>query len=308
MVIGFFAPDLNKSAWKTAFSESVEDFRVWPDWGNHQEIDYVLVWQPTKELFKKCDNLKAIFSLGAGVDHLLRIKHDLPKDVPIVRMADSGLVGFMASFVVMSVLFHHRSMLEYAKQQREKTWQPLDPVSPDERCVGFLGLGNMVLKPADVLRDLGHTIVTWSRTEKQIPGMVSYWGMSQLEAFLSRTDILVCALPATEATDGLLDNNRMSKLPRGAAIINVGRGNVIVVEDLLNLLDSGHLSGAILDVFNEEPLPGSSRVWDHEKIIVTPHVASPSLPLSVADYTLTVINDFEKGNALPNVVDLDLGY
>lgn len=283
------------------------DFRIWPEIGDPAEIDYALVWNPPKGELAKLPNLKVIFSMGAGIDHLAS-DPELPETVPVVRMVDEGLTLGMTEFVVMAVLRHHRRLPEYEAQQREKHWeQLLTPLAPD-RKVGILGLGVLGADAAEKLAYLGFDVAGWSRSQKNLPGIESYAGEDGLRAFLRRTEILVCLLPLTESTKGILNSETLGLLPQGASLINVARGGHMVPEDVLAALDSGQLAAATLDVFPEEPLPASSPFWEHPKVLVIPHCASVTLPTTAAAKVVEGIAAHRRGEALQNVVDFDRGY
>ncbi len=284
------------------------ELRAFPDWGPGHEIDYAFVWQAPADLLQQCVNLKAIISLGAGVEHLTDIQSALPEGVAIVRMADPALVECMTEYVLMNVLIHHRSVLDYQEIQRQSLWQQLPASLARRRRVGFMGLGNMARPAAILLADMGFDVAAWTRSGHHQNGMESFAGTADLSAFLGRSDILVCLLPATPATEGLLDADTLALLPPGAAVINAGRGTLIVEDDLLAALDSGHLSGASLDVFVHEPLPPDSPLWTHPRVILTPHMASPSIVESAARYAAGVINQLRNGAVPEYIVDMIHGY
>lgn len=295
--------------WQDAITKLMPelDFRVWPEIGDPAEIEYALVWNPPKGELAKLPNLRVIFSMGAGIDHLAS-DPELPKGVPVVRMVDEGLTLGMTEFVVMAVLRHHRRLPEYEAQQRQKRWeQLLTPLAPD-RKVGILGLGVLGADAAEKLAYLGFDVAGWSRSQKTLPGIESYAGEDGLRAFLKRTEILVCLLPLTESTKGILNSDTLGLLPKGASLINVARGGHMVPEDVLAALDSGQLADATLDVFPEEPLPASSPFWDHPKVLVIPHCASVTLPTTAAAKIAEGISAHRRGEALQNVVDFDRGY
>lgn len=295
--------------WQEALAKLMPDLevRVWPDVGNAADIEFALVWNPPVGELAKLPNLKAIFSMGAGIDHLAS-DPDLPEDVPVVRMVDEGLTQGMTEFVVMAVLRHHRRIHDYQTQQRQKHWaQLVTPLAPD-RKVGILGLGVLGADSAEKLAYLGFDVAGWSRTQKSLPGVESYSGDEGLRAFLKRTEILVCLLPLTTDTKGILNSANLGLLPHGASLINVARGGHMVPEDVLAALDSGQLAEATLDVFPEEPLPAQSPFWDHPKVLVIPHCASVTLPKTAAENVARGIEAVRKGEALQNVVDFERGY
>ncbi len=283
------------------------DLREWPEIGDPNDIEYALVWKPPQGELKTYPNLKAIFSLGAGIDHLAS-DPELPRDVPVVRMVEPGLTAGMTEFVIMSVLYHHRFMLDYAAQARAHRWREIDQVPAWERRVGIMGLGVLGGDAAEALVGLRFDVAGWSGSPKDLPGVTSFHGADGFLPFLNRSDILVCLLPLTPETTDILDARAFAALPKGAALISVGRGPQVVEEDLLAALDSGHLDGATLDVFREEPLPTDSPFWDHPRVVVVPHVASMTIARGACEFVIDNIRRFEAGQPLRHVVDLNKGY
>ncbi len=305
-----FKSDIDRGdSWRRALLE-VEpglDLREWPEIGEPRDIEYALVWQPPRGELKSYPNLKVIFSIGAGIDHLAS-DPELPKGVPIVRMVEPGLTAGMTEFVLMSVLYHHRFMLDYAEQRRNKVWREIDQVPSWDRRVGIMGLGVLSGDLAEKLAALRFDVAGWSRSPKDLPGVTSFHGAGGFIPFLERSDILVCLLPLTPETTDILDARAFAALPEGAALVSVGRGAQVVEADLLAALDSGHLDGATLDVFREEPLPEDSPFWDHPRVVVTPHVASMTIARGACAFVIDNIRRFEAGQPLLHVVDLDQGY
>ncbi len=283
------------------------DLREWPEIGDPNDIEYALVWKPPQGELKTYPNLKAIFSLGAGIDHLAS-DPELPKDVPVVRMVEPGLTAGMTEFVIMSVLYHHRFMLDYAAQARAHQWREIDQVPAWERRVGIMGLGVLGGDAAEALVGLRFDVAGWSGSPKDLPGVTSFHGADGFLPFLNRSDILVCLLPLTPETTDIFDARAFAALPKGASLISVGRGPQVVEEDLLAALDSGHLDGATLDVFREEPLPADSPFWDHPRVVVVPHVASMTIARGACEFVIDNIRRFEAGQPLRHVVDLNKGY
>ncbi len=295
--------------WQDAIAKLMPDleFRIWPEIGEPADIEYALIWNPPKGALAELPNLKVIFSMGAGIDHLAS-DPDLPADIPVVRMVDEGLTLGMTEFVVMAVLRHHRRIHDYEAQQRQKRWeQIITPLAPD-RKVGILGLGVLGSDAAEKLAYLGFDVAGWSRTQKSLPGIECFSGEEGLRTFLRRTEILVCLLPLTESTKGILKAENLSLLPQGACLINVARGGHMIPEDVLAALDSGQLAAATLDVFPEEPLPASSPFWEHSKVLVIPHCASVTLPTTAAAKVVEGIEAARSGKPLQNVVDFERGY
>jgi glyoxylate/hydroxypyruvate reductase A len=274
-------------------------------------VRYAAVWKPVPGTLKAFPNLAAIFNLGAGVDALMA-DPTLP-DVPIVRVADADLTGRMTEYVVMHVLIHHRHQRTIDACQRDRRWDPPAQRAAGAVRVGVMGLGVLGRDAADVLRRLGFDVAGWSRGRKDIPGIATYAGETELAPFLARTDILVCLLPLTPATRGILNRRTFSLLARdgalgGPVVINAGRGGLQVASDLLAALDDGTLVAATLDVFEPEPLPAESPFWSHPKVTVSPHNAADTDPDAISVYVAEQIARHERGEPLQNVVDRRLGY
>ena len=285
--------------------------RLFPEIGDPAAIRYACVWKPPAGLLASLPNLQAIFSLGAGVDHLMS-DPALP-DVPIVRIVDPDLASRMTEYVVLHVLLHHRRFKFYDTHQRERTWREETDAAASEVRVGIMGLGVLGRAAAAALKPLGFQLNGWSRTQKIIPGATVFSGDAGLKAFLAQTDILVCLLPLTADTRGFLNYELFRGLARdgalgGPALINAGRGGSQVEADVLRALDDGTLTGASLDVFEREPLPAASPLWTHPKVFVSPHNAAQSEPRALTKYILAQIERFEGGLPLENVVDRKRGY
>ncbi|MCJ9429457.1 2-hydroxyacid dehydrogenase [Kordiimonas marina] len=307
----FYLDGYSHDMWRGCFKkiDPSIDFRSFPDWGSPDDGPaYAFVWEAEPGLLKRYPNIKAIFSLGAGIDHLMA-DPDLPKDVPIIRMGDDGLKEGMAEYVLMNVLMHHRKMLNFIADQRHKKWQRAFSLAARDVRVGILGYGALGKCAAATLKPIGYNLASWSRSPKPAEdGIRHFHGMDQLNDFLARTDILVGLLPSTKETEGLMNFERLSRLPEGAAVINAGRGTLIVLDDLIALLNSGYINGATLDVFPEEPLPADHPLWEQEKVIITPHSAAITRPDTAAEYVLRNIARIEAGDTPENLLDLKLGY
>jgi glyoxylate/hydroxypyruvate reductase A len=273
-----------------------------------EEIDYALSFRPPPGLLKSLPNLKAVFSLGAGVDGFL-IDSDYPKHVPLVRFVDETLSREMATYVVLHVLLFHRNQRALDDAQRQSVWlQSMLPRRTEETRVGILGMGEIGTLCAERLRDLGFAVSGWSRSRKHIEDIESFAGNGELGAFLAQSDILICLLPLTRETRGILSAKTFAQLPKGAFLINAARGGHQVERDIIAAIDSGRLAGAALDVFETEPLPDSSPLWMHPKITVTPHIAAISDPSASVRTVLEGIARFERGEPVANVVDIERGY
>jgi len=300
--------------WKSRFDDVCGDRRVLllPDPEcDPTEVHYAAVWKPKPGELASFPNLRVIFNLGAGVDALMA-DATLP-GVPLVRVAVSDLTDRMAEYVVLHVLMHHRQEPYLRESQREKRWAPKFQWAAGAISVGIMGLGTLGANTAEVVRRLGFRVAGWSRGPRQIDGIDCFHGEAQFEAFLRRTDILVCLLPLTPATRHMLDRALFEKLnrssPLGAPVlINAGRGGLQNEADILQCLDDGTLGAASLDVFANEPLPADSPFWTHPRVVLTPHNAADTDPEEISKYVARQIERFEAGGALENVVDPARGY
>ena len=283
------------------------DIRLWPDIGDPAQIEYALVWRPEQGLLASLPNLRLILSLGAGVDHIL-CDPQLPRGVPIVRLVDPYLTDAMGEYVVLQVLRLHRQDLEYRAQQDAEVWRELPQKNACERNVGILGFGEIGQNAGRKLAALGFPVAGWGRRPRLVPGFQTYAGPEGLSQLLPQTEILVCLLPLTSETEGILCARHFAALPRGAGLVNAGRGGHLVEEDLIPALASGQLSAAALDVFREEPLPPAHPFWRHPRILVTPHIAGITNPATAAAIILDNLRRFEEGRPLLNQVDPAQGY
>ncbi|MGA0235823.1 MAG: 2-hydroxyacid dehydrogenase [Alphaproteobacteria bacterium] len=295
--------------WKDALYQRVPglDIVTFPFVGDPSDIEVAVVWEPPKGLLASMPKLKLVVSTGAGVDHILK---DLtfPKDVPLVRMVDPGLTQGMVEYVVMAALLCSRKMHRTFAAHARKLWEPETvPLAP-ELTVGIMGMGVLGRACAGALRGMGYNVIGWSRTPKDFDEIQSFDGLDGLEKFLTRTQILVCLLPLTPETEGILGRGTFNRMPKGSAVINVGRGGHLIEQDLIAALDKGKVEVAVLDVFNEEPLPVDNPLWEHPRVFVTPHIASVTTPESAIVSVAEAINEMRKGWPYTNLVDPDLGY
>jgi glyoxylate/hydroxypyruvate reductase A len=308
MAILFLSPSDNPAEWLPELHRQLPDreVRVYPDIGNPDDIDYALIWRPPTGVLKQLPNLKVMVSLGAGVDGVLS-EPELP-NLPLVRMVEPGLTEGMTEFVVLQVLHWHRQMATYKSQQRDGVWRQLPQKLARERRVGILGLGVLGADAARVLTELRFDVAGWSRSARELPGVTCFHGAAGLTAFLAQTEILVCLLPLTEETIGILNWETLAALPKGACVVNVARGGHVNEADMLAALDNGHITGASLDVFGQEPLPPDHPFWGHERVIVTPHVAAVTHARTSVVHIAEQIRRFEAGLPLENLVDRKRGY
>ena len=283
------------------------EVRIWPDIGDPAEIVYALVWRPQPGLLASLPNLKLILSLGAGIDHIL-VDPLLPRGVPIVRLVDPYLIAAMSEYVVLQVMRLHRRDLDYQAQQQTGVWRELPQKNAGERPVGILGFGAIGQDAAQKLAGLGFPVSGWTRQPREIAGFTTYAGVSGLPRLLAGSEVLVCLLPLTGATEGILNARTFGLLPEGAGLVNASRGAHLVEADLIPALDRGQLSAAALDVFRDEPLPPGHPFWRHPRILITPHIAGVTNPVTAAPIILDNIRRCVAGRALLHRVDPARGY
>jgi len=308
------AQNWSPERWKSRFDDVCGDRLVLllPDPAlDPAGVHYAAVWKPAPGELAGFPNLRVIFNLGAGVDALMA-DSSLP-DVPLIRVAVGDLTARMTEYVVLHALMHHRQELYLRACQREQRWEPTYQWAAGAVTVGVMGLGTLGSDAADVLRRIGFKVAGWSRSARRIEGIECFHGEGQLDAFLRRTDILVCLLPLTPDTRQILNRGLFSKLNRDGAmgapvLINAGRGGLQNEADILSCLDDGTLGAASLDVFWNEPLPADSPFWTHPKVVLTPHNAADTDPDEISKYVARQIARFEAGSALENVVDRKRGY
>ena len=306
-VVLYACEGVDRQNWERAFASRPElDTRYWPDAGDLAEVDYGFAWRTPRGFWKPFPNLKAIFSLGAGVDHLIP-DPDLPA-APLVRMIDPALVDGMTEFVLMRVLHHHRGMHLYEQHQAAEVWRPARPPLVGQRTVGVLGLGELGAASAQRLANQGFRVRGWSRSLKQIAGVDCFAGPDGLSVFLSACEILVCLLPLTEETADILDRDLFALLPRGACLINVGRGQHLVEADLTAALDAGQLAAATLDVVRTEPLPAGHPFWADPRIRIVPHASAFTYAETAVGVVAENIQRIEAGLAPHGLVDRAKGY
>ncbi|WP_109479794.1 glyoxylate/hydroxypyruvate reductase A [Paraburkholderia sp. C35] len=294
--------------WAQHFAQKAPDipFRLWPDIGDPADVRYLAAWQPPEDPARTLPNLEVIFSVGAGIDQfdLTRV----PPHIAVVRMMEPGIVEGMVEYVTQAVLTIHRDLFDYGLQQQQRVWREMPVRAASTRRVGVLGLGMLGTAVLERLRLFGFPCAGWSRSAHQIEGVECFAGLDTLDAFLARTDVLICLLPLTDATRGMLDGRVFGMLPKGASFINVGRGPQVVQQDLLDALDSGQLLNAILDVTDPEPLPAAHPLWTHPRVRITPHIASATRPETAVDVVLDNIRRWRDGVPMIGQIDRSRGY
>ncbi len=309
MSLMFYSLIDDPEPWRKALAATLPDlgFRVWPDDGPLDTVRYTLAWKPPIGWHRQFPDLRAILSLGAGVDAIVA-DPELPPDIPITRLRDAGMAQQMAEYALYGALHFHRHMDEYAHRQRGSVWQPLAPKLTGARGVGVMGLGVLGSAAAAMLARTGFKVTGWSRTRHALDGIDCRAGVEDFGSFLAGSEILVNFLPLTPDTVGILDAATLARLPRGACIVNPARGAHVVEFDLLAALDSGQIRGAMLDVFAVEPLPASHPLWRHPGVIVTPHVAATTIASEAAGQVIDNLRRLERGEAPLGVVDRAAGY
>lgn len=283
------------------------DIEVWPNERDKKAVDFALCWQHPNGILRDYPNLRCISSMGAGIDHFFNDTF-FPKQLPVVRLVDPLLAKSMFEYIGTAVMFYFRELDIYQSQQQQKRWYQQMPKSKADTTVGVLGLGHLGAYAGHELALMGFNVIGWSRAAKTVADVKTYAGDDQLNAFLAQTDVLICLLPLTEQTRGILNRKLFNALPKGAYLINVARGDHLVEEDLIEALADGQLKGACLDVFCQEPLPENHPFWHHQKIRVTPHISSITDPRSVAPQIAENYRRMKSGQPLLHQVDFLRGY
>lgn len=304
--VSFCDPYSAPEPWLAALRDHLPDARVeaWVD--GAEPADYGVAWAPPQSFIDQQTRLKALFNVGAGVDKLMRLR--LPPQLTVIRLEDAGMGVQMAEYVCHAVIGHFREFSAYAAQAANGAWERRPARPRAHSAVGVLGLGVLGTRVALALRQLDYPVHGWSRSPRDVEGMRCFSGADQLPAFLAASQALVCLLPLTSETHNLLGRANLSLLPVGAYLINVARGELVVDDDLLALLDSGHLAGATLDVFRTEPLPATHAFWRHPKVQVTPHVSAQTLQEESIAQIAGKIQALERGEPVAGIVDLQRGY
>ncbi|PHM73450.1 glyoxylate/hydroxypyruvate reductase GhrA [Xenorhabdus kozodoii] len=315
MNIIFFHPssDFNSDKWVQEIQARLPEANVrhWVS-GDNAPADYALVWLPPYEMLANRHDIKGIFSLGAGVDAILRQELEnpgtLPKGVPLIRLEDTGMARQMQEYAVASVLYYFRRMDEYKQYQEQRLWNPMPSHNRKQFVIGVLGAGVLGRRVIEKLKEFDFNIRCWSRTAKQIDDVDSFYGKTQLDDFLSECKVLINILPDTPETRGILNFSLFKQLKPGSYVINIARGAQLVEQDLLIAIDKGYVAGATLDVFVEEPLSKFHPFWTHPRINITPHIAAKTIPDEAMDRICDNIRRMEKGGSPTGLVDMTLGY
>lgn len=309
MQILFHAPDANPAPWLAALQAALPQaqLRVWQE-GDTAPADFAVVWKPPAAMLQGRTDLKGIFNLGAGVDAILQLGDALPAGVPIVRLDDAGMGVQMAEYVTHAVLRYFRKFDQLDAQQKSGQWRFVKAYEKENFSIGILGLGVLGRQIAAALALFGFPLHGWSRTHKELAGVTCHAGTAALAGFLAASRVVVCVLPLTTDTESILNRANLSAMPAGAYLINVARGAHLVEEDLLALVQEGHIAGATLDVFRQEPLPPAHPFWQEPRITITPHIAAVTLRADSVRQIAAKINRLQQGQDVPGVVERARGY
>ena len=309
MHVTFCCTDTNAQPWLEGLRAALPGTEVELWASGAAAADFAVVWAPPQQFFDEQTALKGIFNIGAGVDALMKLR--LPVGVPVVRLDDAGMSVQMAEYVCHAVIRHFREFDAYEADVAGGKWSYRKPRARRDFPVGVMGLGVLGERVARALTQFDFPVLGWSRSVKAIGGVQSYSGDDGFQDFLTATRVLVCLLPLTPRTENILNQSNLSRLLPGAYVINVARGGHVVDDDLIALIDSGHLAGATLDVFRQEPLPPAHPFWRHPKITVTPHTSARTLRFESIAQIAGKIQALHGGAAIPSiagVVDMKKGY
>lgn len=306
MKLYFCCTDFKAEPWLAALRAALPqaEVEVWAP--GAPPGDYAVVWAPPQDFLDEQPQLKALFNLGAGVDALTQLK--VPTTTRLVRLDDAGMSVQMAEYVVHALIRHFREFDVYERDVAQGQWSFRRPRLRQDFPVGLMGLGVLGQRVASAVQQFEFPVLGWSRSAKEVPGVRCYTGEEQLPDFLAETRVLVCLLPLTTETEGILNRETLAQLRPGGYLINVARGGHLVEEDLIPLLDAGHLAGATLDVFRQEPLPAGHPFWRHPKITVTPHTAARTLRDESVAQIASKIARLERGESIAGIVDPLKGY
>jgi glyoxylate/hydroxypyruvate reductase A len=305
MTFVYKADPARGAVWKRHFAERRPDlpFYLWPETGDPARVRFLCAWMPPDDILGTFPNLEILFSVGAGVDQLPL--DSLPPELPVVRMIEEGLTAGMAEYCSAAVLALHRDLPLYRKRQAQGDWTTEPVRLASQRSVGIMGLGVLGQAVLATLRTFGFRLHGWNRSPRAMEGVTVH---ERLENMLPQVEILLCLLPLTEETRGILDARLFGMLPRGARLVNVARGGHLIEADLLAALESGQLAAAVLDVAEPEPPPPSHPFWTHPRIWLTPHIASMTQPETAVEAVFANLERHERGEPLLGLVERGKGY
>ena len=295
--------------WKNAIIEKAPNIAVeiYPNDTEREKTEFVLTFRPPENAFENYPNLKVIASMAAGINHITD-NHKLPENVILTKANDPLHQGDIADFVLALTLSYMRRLPVYFQQKNVEIWQPHPYQRPEETTIGIMGIGSIGETIGKLMLKNNFKVTGWSRSEKHIDHIKTFHGDNHRTDFLKKADILICTLPLTKETEGILNAEVFDKLPKGAYLINIGRGKQLVEADLLTAIENGQLSGAALDVFRDEPLPKDHPFWKNEKIMITPHTAGNVHPESAVEKILHNYKAMQKGEKLEDTIDVGKGY
>lgn len=295
--------------WQGALQAKLKDvtIEIYPQVKNPDKVTFALCWKPDKNILAQFKNLKVVQSVGASVEHIIQTQN-LPSNCIISRIVDNQLSNDMFEFLLTGILSHLKRFSEYHVDQQQQQWNPKPYKNINNTTIGVLGLGKIGTTVSEKLAQLGFQVKAWSASEKKLENVSCFYGESGLNSVLKNTDILINILPLTTATENILNLQNLEKLNKNGYVINVGRGEHLVETDLLTLLESQHLSGALLDVFRTEPLPSTHPFWQHDAITITPHIAAITNINTAADIVVTNYQNLVNGTELRHIVSLKKGY
>lgn len=307
--LAFYSDFDDFQTWKQALQAQLPALRVVhaSESERPEEIDYAMVWKPPQGIFERMTKLRLIINLGAGVDSLVG-RDDLPPNIPITRITDPQMARMMAGYVLFAVIRHARDIPHFEQAQRAGQWAYRHPRSPEDITVAVLGLGQLGAKAAHEIQRQGFRTLGWSRSLAQIDGVECSAGMDTLDAVIGQADIVVLMLPLTPQTKHIFDRERLVKMRPGAAFINVARGALVDQAAMTQLLQSGHIGAATLDVFEREPLPAEDALWQMPNVLITPHLASVAIPSSSAKQIAANILRVAAGELPDNIIEPSRGY
>jgi len=302
------ADPVRGAIWKEVFSAQAPDlaFHIWPDMPAAADVHYLVAWEAPHDLLAALPNLELLFSTGAGVDQFDFAA--IPPEVSVVRMVEPGITDSVVEYVTLAVLAAHRDLIDYRNLQAARRWHPMPLKPAGQRRIGVMGVGHLGKAVLDRLAPFGFALRAWSRSAAPRAGVETFTGAAALPKFLGGCDILVCLLPLTPETQGLLGARELALLPRGACLINAARGRIVDQAALLTALDDGQLGSAILDVVDPEPLPAEHPFWQHPRVLLTPHVAGMTRPDTAAQVVIDAIRAQQRGERPAHLIDRDRRY
>ena len=308
MSIAIICENRDLSTWVEALN-SIDpsiDIQLWPNETDKSQVEFALCWNQPEGSLNEYPNLKCICSMGAGIDHFLR-DSSFPINLPVLRIIDPTMSSSMNDYLTTMVMHYYRDIDKYQNHQQQSVWKAFETKAKSSVNIGIMGLGELGGSAAVHFSNMGFNVLGWSRTKKTIKNVTTY-SENELNEFLQQSSILICLLPLTENTKGILNKQLFEQLPKQSCLINVARGEHLNEDDLINAINDEHIRGACLDVFIEEPLPKEHTFWEEKNIIITPHCSSATDTFAVAPQIIENYHRMKQGKTLNNQVDMELGY